>query len=143
MNPYFEQMILGASPVELIRLLYQRAIRGVREARQHLEAGRIAERSSAISHAYAVITELMSALNDEEAPEIAARLRGLYVYVQERLVEANLKQADAPLADALGVLTVLSEAWQGQGAPDAQPATPAGQWMQPPASDGERVAFSA
>ncbi len=47
MNPYYEQMILNAEPVELIRLLYQRAISCVRDAREHLAHKRIAERSKA------------------------------------------------------------------------------------------------
>ncbi len=29
-----------------------------------------------------------------------------------RLLEANMEQSDAPLADVLGLLSTLSEAWQ-------------------------------
>lgn len=58
MNPYFEQMILSASPVELIRLLYKRAISSVRDAREHLRNGQIAERCASINTAYSVLLEL-------------------------------------------------------------------------------------
>jgi flagellar protein FliS len=111
MNPYFEQMILSASPIELVRMLFQRAISKVREARGHLKENRIEERASAINAAYMVVAELLSSINAGEAPDLAQKLESLYRYVQMRLVEANLNQTDAPMADVLGVLTTLAEAW--------------------------------
>lgn len=111
MNQYFEQMIMSASPIELIRLLYQKAISSVREAREHLAARRIIERAGAINKAYLVLAELNQSLRADEAPELAARLSGLYAYMQRRLLEANLKQKDEPLAEVLGLLMTLAEAW--------------------------------
>lgn len=141
MNPYFEQMILNASPTELIRLLYQRSLRAIRDARRHLAEGQIAERSACITHAYAIVEELMSSLQPEAAPELAARLRALYCYVQERLVEANLQQTDPPLAEALGLMTTLSEAWQEPAKTVERPRAAA--WMTADVIVPERVAFSA
>lgn len=111
MNQYFEQMVLSASPMELIRLLYQKAIDSTRNAREHMKNRRIAERSSAINSAYMVVTELAASLRQEEAPELANRLRALYAYIQERLLDANLKQQDEPLAEVLGLLITLAEPW--------------------------------
>lgn len=116
MNPYFEQTILNADPIDLIRMLYQRAISSVRGAREHLREKRIAERSAAILQAYAAIGELLAALRPEVAPELSARLRNLYFYVQQRLLDANMQQADPPLAEALGLLITLEEAWSGVAA---------------------------
>jgi flagellar protein FliS len=117
MNPYFEQMILSASPVELIRLLYQRAISSVRDAREHLRHGRITERCASINVAYAVLLELTGSLRDADAPELTANLKALYAYSQSRLIEANTNQRDEPLAEVLGLLTTLGEAWKA--VPDA------------------------
>jgi len=111
MNQYFEQMVLSASPVELIRLLYQKAIASTRNAREHLKCGRIPERCSAINNAYLVLSELAGALRKDEAPELTKRLAALYVYMQGRLIEANVKQLDEPLADVLGLLITLAEPW--------------------------------
>jgi len=112
MNPYFEQMILSASPIELIRLLYQRAIASVTDARDHLRGGRIRERAQAITRAYAILTELLVSLDAKKAPELAANLRRLYCYMQERLIEANLKQKDGPLEETGRLLTTLADAWR-------------------------------
>ncbi len=117
MNQYFEQMILTASPVELIRMLYQRAIASVREARQHLANRRIMERGKAINQAYLILQELSASIRTEEAPQLGGRLRALYVYIQRKLLEANLQQRDEPLAEALTLLVTLGEAWSS--IPDA------------------------
>jgi flagellar protein FliS len=123
MNRYFEQMILTASPVELIRLLYERAISSVREARRHLESRRIPERGKSINQAYSILAELSGSLRTDVAPELAARLQGLYSYIQRRLLEANLQQTDAPLAEALGLLSTLAEGWNA--IPEAIDSAPA------------------
>jgi flagellar protein FliS len=111
MNRYLEEKILTAEPVELVRLLYQTAIASVREARAHLRAGRIAERARSNASAYAAIAELNGSLNLLAAPELAGRLRGLYNYMEGRLVAANLEQSDAPLEEVLCLLNTLAEGW--------------------------------
>jgi flagellar protein FliS len=113
MNPYFEQKILSVDPIELIRLVYQRARSSVADAREHLRNKRILERSAAINRAYMAIHELKSALQPEVAPELCGRLQSLYLYMQKRLLEANMRQEDAPLAEVLKLLTTLEEGWSG------------------------------
>lgn len=113
MNPYFEQKILSVDPIELIRLVYQRARSCVADAREHLGNKRILERSAAIMRAYMAIHELLSALQPEAAPELCERLQGLYLYMQKRLLEANMRQEDQPLAEVLRLLTTLEEGWSG------------------------------
>ncbi len=113
MSPYFEQKILSVDPIELIRLVYQRARSSVADAREHLRNKRILERSAAINRAYMAIHELMSALQPEVAPELCGRLQSLYLYMQKRLLEANMRQEDPPLAEVLKLLTTLEEGWSG------------------------------
>jgi flagellar protein FliS len=113
MNPYFEQKILSVDPIELIRLVYQRARSCVADAREHLRNKRILERSAAINRAYMAIHELLSALQPEVAPELCGRLQSLYLYMQKRLLEANMRQEDPPLAEVLRLLTTLEEGWSG------------------------------
>jgi flagellar protein FliS len=113
MNPYFEQKILSVDPIELIKLVYQRARSCVADAREHLRNERILERSAAINRAYMAIHELLSALQPEVAPELCGRLQSLYLYMQKRLIEANMRQEDQPLAEVLKLLTTLEEGWSG------------------------------
>jgi flagellar protein FliS len=128
MNPYLEQMILSASPVELIRLLYQRAIGSARDAREHLRNGRIEERCASVNIVYAVLTELTSSLRAEDAPDLTTKLNGLYTYMQGRLVEANLKQLDEPLVEVIGLLSTLAEAWNAVPDPFVAEAASQSSW---------------
>ncbi len=121
MSRYFDEMVLSASPIELIRLLYQKAIASTQAAREHLRAGRIAERSHSINTSYLVLAELTGSLQSETAPELTARLSALYAYMQSRLLDANLRQEDAPLGEVLGLLATLSESWGA--VPDSPPDT--------------------
>ncbi|MBZ5596285.1 MAG: flagellar export chaperone FliS [Acidobacteriia bacterium] len=113
-NPYaahLEASILTAEPIELIRTLYRAVLDSVRDARAHLAAGEIQERANAINKALSILHELAISLNHEAAPELAGKLAGLYDYMQRRLLAANFEQSDAPLAEVMGLLETMTEAW--------------------------------
>lgn len=110
-DAYLESRVLTAEPIELVNLLYQGCMQAVRDARLHLAEGRIAERSREINKACQIVIELSTALDHERGGEISQRLALLYDYMQRRLLEANMQQSDPPLADVLGLLSTLSEAW--------------------------------
>ena len=112
-DAYLEGRVLSADPIELVRLMYQTATGAVRDARAHLAAGDIAARSRSISKACEILCELAGSLDFERGGEIGRRLAQLYDYMQRRLLEANIQQSDAPLAETLGLLVTLSEGWEG------------------------------
>jgi len=130
-DAYLESRVMTADPIELVNLLYQACTQAVREARHHLAEGRIAERSQQINKACAIVIELATSLDHERGGEISRRLALLYDYMQSRLLEANMKQSDAPLAEVLGLLSTLSEAWAGVAKPVEKPV-PESPWSQPP-----------
>ena len=108
---YFEEEILSASPLRLVCLLYQGAFSELRNARAHLAAGRVPERCAAISKACDILAELTASLDPDSGGDTAIRLHELYAYSIGRLLQANLKKEDAPLAEVLGLLNTLSEGW--------------------------------
>jgi flagellar protein FliS len=132
-DAYLEGKILSADPVELVRVLYEAALDRVGEARKCLAGRDIAGRSAAISKAMDILIELAASLNHEKGGAISRNLAELYSYMQIRLVDANVKQADQPLAETQELLATLLEGWQGAqrktseaegpwAAPFAQPA---------------------
>lgn len=108
---YLENRILSADPMELVRLLYQAALTAVRDARHALASGEIAQRSRAISKACEIVIELNAALDHSRGGDISRRLAALYDYILRRLLDANLQQNDAPLAEVLSLLSTLAEGW--------------------------------
>ncbi len=130
-DAYLENRVLSAEPIELVRMLYQAAIDAIRNARRYLETGDIAARSSSINKAYAIVAELQSSLDHARGGELAARLDGLYHYLRRKLVEANLKQSEACIAEVLGLLSNLSEGWDGAAKSLKQVKDGQSRWQQP------------
>jgi len=131
MDAYLESRILSADPIELVNLLYQTCTGAVREARHHLESGEIAARSRSITQASGILLELVASLDHEQGGAISQRLGQLYDYMLRRLTEANVQQSDAPLAEVLGLLCTLAEAWEGLKQKEKPPAIAESRWAQP------------
>lgn len=104
--------VLSAGPLELVEMLYKCTIHSIDQARGHLRAGEIRERSNAISKASAILAELAQSLDHDKGGEISKNLSKLYDYMQHLLARANAEQIDAPLAESNRLLTILLEGWQ-------------------------------
>jgi flagellar protein FliS len=141
---YLEGRILSADPLELVRMLYQGCSHAVREARRFLAEGDIDGRSRSITKAHEILAELLHSLDRANGGEIAGRLAQLYDYMQTRLIEANCRQEDEPLAEVLGLLATLGEAWEGVEEQTRRAAVPPpSPWAQPAAAEPELAASHA
>ena len=103
---------MAADPIKLVYLLYRGAIDSVGAARRHLAAADIAQRSRNIQKAWEILHELIQSLDRERAGSLGVQLVALYTYMQRRLIEANIHQTDAPLAEVENLLGTLAEAWR-------------------------------
>ena len=120
-NQYLQTQVQSRTPLELIVMLYDGAIRFIGEAREGIVQRDIARRGRAISRAMAIISELQSSLDMEQGGDIAVSLDSLYVYVRDRLVDASIKQDVKPLDDATRVLKNLREGWVAIAAQSPDP----------------------
>jgi flagellar protein FliS len=124
-SPYLEQTIASASPLELIRLYYQTAIQAVRDARGFLAQKNIKDRARCISLAHGILAELFRSLDRNAGDgKMANELGRLYAYMMRRLLDANFRQADEPLAEVLNVLLPLAEAWNAIAGQETSTQTP-------------------
>jgi flagellar protein FliS len=108
---YLETEVFSADPLKLVCMLYRGAIEATGAARRHLKAREIRERSRQIMRALAILRELSRSL-DPQYEEISRPLSELYAYMQTRLLEANAKQIDSPLAEVEQLLSTLHEGWK-------------------------------
>jgi len=58
------------------------------------------------------VTELSACLNHDAGGVLCRNLAGLYQYVVRLLIQANLEQMEAPLAEAENLLSTLADAWK-------------------------------
>jgi flagellar protein FliS len=101
------------TPLELVAMLYDGAVRFTVQARDAVERRDIPARREAVSRVIAIVSELQSTLDVARGGEIAASLDRLYTFVLDRLMSASFNQDPAPLNEALTVLTTLREGWSG------------------------------
>jgi flagellar protein FliS len=109
---YFDNEVLAASPLKLIEMLYSAALDSIVAARRHVRQGDISARTLAINKALRIVSELSRCLNHDAGGVMSRNLAGLYGYVVGLLIQANIKQIEAPLAEAEGLLSTLAEAWK-------------------------------
>jgi flagellar protein FliS len=110
---YVNNEILTAEPLELVIMLYRGALESIGRARACVRSRDIAGRAAAINKTLAIVGELSSALDHQRGGEISRNLAGIYNYVQRKLIDANVQQSEAPLAECEQLLSTMLDAWQG------------------------------
>jgi len=115
MNAYFNQyqnnQVTTASPEQLLILLYDGAIRFVRQAAEAMATGERVRKLESISKALGVIAELANTLDHEVGGEIAENLDALYHFMIRELTQANLKNDAEKLKVVEDMLCGLRETW--------------------------------
>jgi flagellar secretion chaperone FliS len=126
-DDYLKNEIFSADPIKLVTILYRAGIGAIGAAREHLAAGAIRDRSRQITKAWTIIHELGRSLDRERGGEIGGTLAALYAYMQTRLIEANARQIDEPLAEVQKLLSTLLDGWCAiRNTPPAPANLPAG-----------------
>lgn len=108
---YRQTHVQSRSPLELVVMLYDGALRFLRETDEALRRGDLIAKRDALSRALAILAELKGTLNIEQGGQTAASLDALYTYMIERLSEANLQLKPAPVQEVIALLSGLRDAW--------------------------------
>ena len=117
LSTYRQTQVQSRTPLELVVMLYDGAVKFLHLTREATERRDLAARRDASSRALAIVSELQSTLNMAEGGEIAERLDALYGYVNMRILDAARENSVAPLDDAIRVLETLRESWVSIAAP--------------------------
>ncbi|MBI5106279.1 MAG: flagellar export chaperone FliS [Solirubrobacterales bacterium] len=132
MNPYGnpqayrESSVFTASPEQLVVMLYDGAIRFLRQAEVALGEQAWQHGFERLTRGEAIIDELLATLNMDTG-EIAERLQAIYVFCKRCLIEARLQRAPEKVGHVIALLADLRESWaklaQGAGEAQAAPTT--------------------
>lgn len=113
-NPYQQYRVTQvktANQGKLILLLYDGAIRFLREADAALPGKKYDVVNQKIIRTQDILTELMVSLN-MKAGEISNNLYRIYDYLNRRLIEANVKKDAAILHEVIQHLVDLRAVWE-------------------------------
>ncbi len=112
-DSYKETQIKTATPGKLVIMLYEGAVKFInlaleRMADKHVGYDKV---SNYIIKAQDIVTELMVSLDFDKGGQIAKNLFGLYLYMNRRLIEANIQKDQGILNEIKKLLTDLRAAW--------------------------------
>jgi flagellar protein FliS len=130
MNPYAspqayrDSSVLTASPEQLVVMLYDGAIRFLRQAELAIGEGAWQHGYDRLGRGEAIIDELLATLNMDTG-EIAERLQAIYIFCKRCLIDARLQRSSEKVAQVVALLADLREAWVKLAAGAAAPQTTA------------------
>ncbi|MBF0469831.1 MAG: flagellar export chaperone FliS [Gammaproteobacteria bacterium] len=107
--------VASASAHRLVQMLMQGALDRIAMAKGALRNHDITSKGESISQSMAIIDGLRNSLDMDSGQEIAENLDALYVYMNRRLLEANIKNDIQMLDEVSGLLTSIKEAWDSIG----------------------------
>lgn len=101
-----------ASPLQLIIMLYDGALRFIAAAEVAMANNDRYGQNENIQRAQRILSELTASLDMQQGGEIALNLFTLYGYAYEQLVQANILDDASKLKHAVLVLEPLRESWR-------------------------------
>jgi flagellar protein FliS len=114
----------GASPHQLISLLYEALLQSLRLAHGATIRGDIETKGKEIGKSVRILEEgLKASLNDAAGGELATNLRGVYNYSISRLTRANINN-DAPMInEVIELVLPVYGAWKSIATPGQSAAS--------------------
>ncbi len=110
-NNYLANQVNTASPEQLMLMLYDGAVRFASLAIKAIADDTPDKRSYFINKTYAILSEFAATLDHNQDAQLAENLDALYSYMQQQLMEANLKNDAAPVIEVKKMLSDLRQTW--------------------------------
>ncbi|MEW5766935.1 MAG: flagellar export chaperone FliS [bacterium] len=113
-NPYQryrQASVETASPAKLILMLYEGAIKFLKQAKEALPEKKYDVVSGRLIRTQEILNELMISLDMKAGGELSANLYRLYDYMNRRLIDANIKKEAKIIEEVQSMFVELREAW--------------------------------
>jgi flagellar protein FliS len=101
----------SASPMQLVVMLYDGALKFLAEARAAQAIGDLPRRAHALRRVAAILAECHATLDLERGGDVAAELDRLYSYMSTRLLDVTVKKDPSAIDELHKLLTPLRQAW--------------------------------
>ena len=103
--------IEGASPTELISMLFDGVSSRLNQSLTAMEAGEIAKKGELISQTISILEYLTAVLDEHKSPEVSDNLSGLYRYMITTLLNANINNDPTAIQEVISLMTDVRDAW--------------------------------
>jgi len=108
---YQKQNVNGASPLQLVIMLYDGALRFMEAGKHAMANGNLDKQNYYLQKAQKIVFELMSSLDMEKGADVAKNLFALYGYVVNELVKANVEDRPDAIDRSIKVMSDLRQSW--------------------------------
>lgn len=102
----------GASPVQLVVMLYNKTVTLLRQSVLHIDRGNMKAKGEALNRVVEILCELQAVLNHEEGGIVAQNLDRMYEFMIRSVTLANLNNDPQSLEGVLNMLDELRKGWQ-------------------------------
>lgn len=110
-----ETSVDGASPHQLVNLLFEALLQSLASARAALERGDLVVKGQQLGKAVRFIEEGLKCALDDAGGEVASNLRTVYSYAVRCLTEANLKNDVRKVTEVIELIEPIADAWKQIG----------------------------
>ena len=114
-DEYLETQVMTATPLQLHLMVIDGAIRYATQAEEALQENDFETAHFALNRSREFVTELIGGLDQERSDEIVNRLKSLFMFVYQNLVNADMKRDVSKARDALKILKMHRETWMELG----------------------------
>jgi len=101
----------SSSPIELILLVYERALENLRIGKQELENNQSGVENFTKASDF-INFGLLASLDLEKGGEIAKNLKVVYLWALHSIIEARLKKSPEKIDNVINVIDNLYKSWQ-------------------------------
>jgi flagellar secretion chaperone FliS len=109
---YLQTQVRSSTPLELVVMLYDGALRATATASDAMANRDIPTRRASLSRAMAIISELQSTLDMDRGGTISSELDRLYSWMSSQLVDATVRQDPGPIHEVRRTLEILQDGWR-------------------------------
>lgn len=109
---YKQTAISTQSKGRLVVMLYDGAIRFLRQGRQAMQNGNYSQKSADLARARDIIFELNNSLNLQEGGALAQNLRSLYNFLWRYIGQAGIQNNPEMIDKSIHILEDLAGAWR-------------------------------
>ena len=110
---YRRAHVTTADPLKLVVMCYEGAVKNMKTAREKHLSGEYEAKGKAILKVHDILGLLMQSLDFEKGGEVARNLNDLYIYMQRRITEGDLKRDLKAFDEVISMLEKLASGWKG------------------------------
>jgi flagellar protein FliS len=108
---YRENAVRGATPIELVVILFDTVLDDMRRAASAAKASDIEERAAAIRHAMLVLQQLQGTLDFEKGGQVARQFEQFYNLVRAKLLEAQVSNSPELIQQQIQFMSEVRDCW--------------------------------